>query len=184
MEPQTQQTQTTPSPDPVSRPKGFARCRAHNRSGSRCRLHVKDSATGLCFRHSIRLGSDSESLQDTTDLYSEIFAADQGVLDTAENINAMLSNIVALVARGRISSRRAAVITYALSLILRSVVIMERKAADSPPQIIFDAPQPDYSKDEPAASPQPNTEAHAERSAQAYPQTSHDALENYARQRT
>jgi hypothetical protein len=122
----------------------------------------------------------ADQLDDSIDLYAEIFAADRGVLDTAENINAMLSNIVTLLARGRISTRRAAVITYALSLILRSVVVMDRKAANTPPQIIFDAPRSDNSPDEPVTAAHNNANA----SPQAHPQTSHDAMENYARLRT
>jgi hypothetical protein len=53
---------------------------------------------------------------------------------SSEDISASLCNLVTLVAKGRISSRRAAVITYAFSLIFRSVVIMDRKAADTPPR--------------------------------------------------
>lgn len=131
MEQQTQQTQSPASPCPVSTPRGFERCRARNRDRSQCRLHVQNPATGLCSRHAAQAGNSTDTLQDTVDLSAEIFDAQQPVLETAEDINAVISNIVILVAKGRISPRRAAVISYALSLILRSVVILDRKAAPS-----------------------------------------------------
>ena len=79
------------------------------------------------------------------DLHDDLFAGDQPVLETAGDINGVLCNLVTMVAKGRISSRRAAVISYALSLILRTVVVIDRKIANTPPQILWDAPRPNRS---------------------------------------
>ena len=179
-----QHSQTPATSNPVSVPRGAARCRRRSRKNGRCRLPVQDPATGLCFRHAAQAGKTTDTLQDTVDLSAEIFDAQQPVLETAEDINAVLSNIVILVAKGRISPRRAAVISYALSLILRSVVILDRKAAQAPPQIIWDATRPDRSEDEPAVSTQPNGEAGAEVPAEANAKERFDATERYSQLRT
>src|SRR5271155_3738119 len=177
MEQQPQQSQTTASPDPVSTREGFARCRSRKRSGGRCRLPVQDPATGLCFRHTHRVRKTTDRLDDSLDLSAELFT-EQSVLSTAEDINSVLCNVVTLVAQGRISTRRAAVITYTLSHVLRSVAIMDREPSQ-PPQIISAPPRP-FRDDVEPASPQPSAAPNRD----AHPQTSHDAAENYARLRT
>jgi hypothetical protein len=111
------------------------RCRARRRDRKQCRLFAQDPVTGLCSRHAAYAETVPDALQDTTDLSNEIFAFAQPVLESPEHINAVLSNIVTPVAKGRISSRRAAVITYALSLMLRSVLVIDKKASDRPLQI-------------------------------------------------
>jgi len=151
MEP-TRETQITESPNPALAPKGRVRCQARNRSGSQCRLHVQPPSGRLCSRHAARADKITTVLDDSTDLFDEIFEDNELVLNTTENINAVLSNIVFLAARGRISPRRAAVISYALSLILRSVVVMDRNAANEPPQITWDAPRPKPDNPQPSAS--------------------------------
>jgi hypothetical protein len=118
---------TAPPKSKPAVPKGFARCRAHNRSGSRCRLHVQDPATGLCFRHKVSITSVSGPLDDSLDLSSEILAKVDGAYHSPETISSLLSNIIELVAQGRLSPRRAAVMTYAFSLMLRTSVAHERQ---------------------------------------------------------
>ena len=152
MEQQEQQEmQNTTSPRTASTPRGFTRCHARNRSGSQCRLPAQDLSTGLCRRHASCVSKNTVMLDDTTDLSQEIFNPDTEVLNNTEGINGVLSNIVTLVAEGRLSPRRAAVMTYALSHILRSVVIMDRQA-DATPQFILNAPRPMADDPKPAAS--------------------------------
>ncbi len=129
-----------------------ARCQARNRNGSRCRLRAQHPGAPLCRRHADRAGTFADTLDDSLDLFEEVFAQQDGAYDSTESINCILTNVVQLVARGRISTRRAAVITYALSLMLRSAVVADRQAANAPPEIIWDAPRPKRDDDQPTAN--------------------------------
>jgi hypothetical protein len=152
MELQLEQPQTTASPDPVSSRTGIARWRSRKRNGARCRLPVQDPATGLCFRHAPLASKTTDTLDDAIDLSKELLVVNEGSYDSTEHINAILSNVVELLAKGRISPRRASVITFALSLMLRSVVIVDRQLANAQPQIILDAPRPIRDTVAPAAA--------------------------------
>jgi hypothetical protein len=188
MEQHTQNTvspEISASPEPynvsteTNAPHSRQRCRARRRDRKQCRLFAQDPATGLCARHAT-YAETLDGLQDTTDLSKQLLVVNQGGYCTAESVNAILSNVVELLAKGRISSRRASVITFALSLLLRSVIVQDRQIANTPPQITWGTYCPGSSQDEPAANPHDNADA----SPQAHPQTSHDAMENYARRRT
>jgi len=175
-----QHSPTPASPNPPSPPRSFARCQARNRSGSQCRLHSQDPSTGLCRRHALRASKTTDSLDDSLDLSNDILAVNDGSYGTTDHITAILSNVVVLVAKGRISTRRAAVLTDALSLMLRSVVVMDRIGENTPPQIIWDAPRPIRDDVAPAAAAQPDAALNPD----TPPQTAHDAIQNYARLRT
>ena len=138
MEPLLNETPATPKSAPA--PRGSARCRRRSRANGRCRLPVQDPATGLCFKHAVPEACAANSAADRADLSSELFAEVAPTFQSAEEINATLAHLVVLVAQGRISSRRAAVITYALSLILRGVLVIDKKAADAPPQFEWSSP--------------------------------------------
>ncbi len=128
---ESQQTQSAQQPSTESTPSpraAAARCQARNRNGSRCRLRAQHPGAPLCRRHADRAGTFSDALDDSLDLACEIFDKREGAFDSTESINLILSNVVELVARGRISARRAAVITHALSLMLRSACVAERQA--------------------------------------------------------
>jgi hypothetical protein len=161
-------------------PRVRQRCRARRRDGRHCRLFAQDPATGLCARHAAYAETLPDELLDTTDLSKQLLVVNEGGYCSADSINAILSNVIELLAKGRISPRRASVITFALSLLLRSVVVVDRKIANTSPQFIFDAPRPNRDPVQPETSAAPGTSP----SPRAYPQTSHDAAENYARPRT
>jgi len=118
-----QQPQTPATPKRT--PRGAARCRRRSRANGRCRLPVQDPATGLCFRHADRVGRTTYSVADVADLSVELFGESVPSFQSAEEINSTLCHLVVLLAQGRISSRRAAVITHALSLILRGVLVID-----------------------------------------------------------
>lgn len=186
MEQQTQHPENTAPPDPSSARTGLARCRSRKRNGARCRLTVQDPATGLCFRHAHLAGQTTDTLDDAMDLSSELLSVNEGAYNTTDDINAILSNVVELLAKGRISPRRASVITFALGLMLRSVVVAERQLACAPTQIILDAPRPIRDDVVPPAAAQhdPASQHNAAPIRDAHSQTSHDATRNYARLRT
>jgi hypothetical protein len=174
-----QQTQSTASPKSKV-PRGSQRCQARNRDRSQCRLPAQDPSTGLCSRHAALTSKYAATIDDSTDLCLDLFDTEIGGLDSTQGINTVLTNVVILLAKGRLSPRRASVITFALSLVLRSVVVMDREAANAPTQFILDEPRPISDPVEPVSNPPDHAEAHA----QAHPQTSYDAAENYARLRT
>lgn len=132
MQPTQLQTQSTPSePLPTAPDAASARCPHRTRSGRRCRLPVQDQAAGLCFRHAAL--ARKTALDDSLDLSKEVFAKEEGAYDSPEAINSILSNVIELVAKGRLSPRRAAAITWALALMLRSNVVAERQALSELP---------------------------------------------------
>lgn len=128
---ESQETQSAQQPSTGSTPSRHltaTRCQARNRNGSRCRLRAQHPGASLCGRHADRAGTFPNTLDDSLDLSDEVFAKQEGAYDTPESINSILSNVVELVACGRISTRRAAVITCALSLMLRSAIAADRQA--------------------------------------------------------
>jgi hypothetical protein len=153
------------------------RCRARRRDRKQCRLFAQDPSTNLCARHAT-YSEPPDELQDTTDLSKQLLVVNQGGYCSTESVNAILSNVVELLAKGRISPRRASVITFALSLMLRSVIVQDRQIAN--PQINWGSSRPDPVQAELASSARDSAEA----SAQTHPHTGHDAMENYARLRT
>lgn len=138
MEPLHNETPSTPKSAPA--PRGDARCRRRTGANGRCRLPVQDPATGLCFKHAASATRAAHSAADRADLSAYLFGEAVPSFKSAEEINATLAHLVVLVAQGRISSRRAAVMTYALSLILRGVLVIDRKAADIPFQQEWSGP--------------------------------------------
>lgn len=127
MEQQPEQTTPTASPRPKP-PRSFLRCRARTRDGRQCRMSALEPASGFCYRHIPH--SEPDLLDDSTDLCAELFRADDGALNDVTSVSTLLTNVVILLGQGRISTRRAAVITYALSLLLRSLIATERQDSE------------------------------------------------------
>src|SRR5580704_18353737 len=181
-----QHTQDSVSPEPNASPETNAphhrqRCRALRRDRKQCRLFAQNPATSLCARHAAYAETPDE-LQDTTDLSKQLLVVNQGGYCSAESINAILSNVDELLAKGRISPRRASVITFALSLLLRSVIVVDRQVANTPPQINWGSSWPSANRDHTPAPESAHPDAMS--SPDAHPQSSHEAMENYARLRT
>jgi hypothetical protein len=132
------------------------RCRHFTADGRRCRLAVLDTRTNLCFRHSALLASaslsshnDSEDL--SADLLPELSEFASGI-----DIRQFLARLLTLVAKGRISPRRASVLGFITSQLLhsnRAVILETAPAKDQPRRIIIDMPEPD--RDWPDAKPRP-----------------------------
>jgi hypothetical protein len=167
------------SPEPTAR-RVRQRCRARRRDRKQCRLFAQDPATGLCARHAALASKYAPTIDDSADLCLDLFESGRGGLDSTQGINTVLTNVVILLAQGRLSPRRASVITFALSLMLRSVVVMDREAADKDPEIIWDAPRPKHDPVQPETGAGPSSAPGDD----AYPRNSHEAAENYARRRT
>jgi hypothetical protein len=114
------------------------RCSFRFPNGKRCRLLIVDPGFTLCLQPA-KLKLDHPEL---ADLSADLFGDDRSELRTADQIRCFLTRVVRLLAQNRISPRRAAVLTYATSLLLRSVVAMDRQASvgDQRAQIIRDSP--------------------------------------------
>ena len=115
-----------------------ARCQHRTATGKRCRLRVVDASAGLCFQHASR----SSQHLDSADL-SATLTKDSAEFQTAQGINHSLSDLYVLLAQNRISSRRAAVLAYIGSLLLRTLPAMDAELGqDAGPIIINDLPRP------------------------------------------
>ena len=117
------------------------RCRFYSSSGRRCRIPA-DSG-GLCAKHQ-------------ADQVAEVAAtltANLDDLSSPEQINTFLSRLLLLLAQDKISARRAAVLTYIASQLLRSVhTMIADEKREGTTEIIFDAPRPNRSL--PTATPE------------------------------
>jgi len=122
-----------------------ARCQHRTVTGRRCRLAVVHPSSGLCFRHAFlrsKLGEEAD--------LRVALAGDLPDFTSAQQINAFLSKLILLLSENRVSPRRAAVIAYVGSLLLRSLPLVEveweRSGGDSAspePYIDFgDLPRP------------------------------------------
>jgi hypothetical protein len=118
------------------------RCRHRFSNGKRCRLPGLASQSGLCSRHFLPLvaapapaQSDSEDL--SADLLPELSEFTSGV-----DIRQFLAHLLILVTRGRISSRRAAVLAYITNQLLHSHRAIQKESDSEPEEIIWDLPRP------------------------------------------
>jgi hypothetical protein len=109
----TQCTQSTPSKRP--RLDDAARCWHHSPSGRRCRMPICRSGERLCYEHRAQYKK-----QDAFDLKKALLFDHEG-FQTAQGINSALRNLYGLLANNYISPRRASVLAYISSLLLRTL---------------------------------------------------------------
>lgn len=92
-----------------------ARCAYRTQAGRQCRLPVSDARSGLCSRHRAE-----QQQVEASDYYSHL-TRNFHDFQTAQGINHSLHNLYELLAQNRISARRAAVLSYISSLLLRTL---------------------------------------------------------------
>jgi len=90
-----------------------ARCSYRTSAGRQCRSLSHDRSSGLCPQH-------LHKQQQSADL-TNVIVADWGDFQTAQGINFALASLYKLLAANRISARRAAVLAYINSLLLRTL---------------------------------------------------------------
>jgi len=112
-------------------------CTHRTPSGRRCRLPVSDPASQLCSRHAARRNKEQITAAQAAALIGE-----SGEFRSPVEINRSLGELYKLLARNEIAPRRAAVMAYTCSLLLRSLVAIERELDDTPQRIIIDMPGP------------------------------------------
>jgi hypothetical protein len=125
--------QSQPAPAKAKNP---GRCHFRFPRG-RCKLPALDSKSGLCLLH-----SKAPKPRDTDDLSGVLFDKlpedELPDLQTPEDVSTFLARVVVLLAEGRITPRRATVLTYASSLLLRCAIFINKR----PPEIIWDLDRP------------------------------------------
>ena len=143
---------TTVSPistaDPIAVPANTdtSRCPYCYPSGKRCRLPGLQAHYGFCLGHSkacIPGAFPPHSQSDSKDLSPELFPK-LSEFDSASDIYGFLNRLLVLVAKGRVSPRRAAVLAYITNQLLHShrAIARENEAqAEEPQQIIIAPPQ-------------------------------------------
>jgi hypothetical protein len=100
------------------------RCTHRTASGRQCRLAISDAQSGLCANHHAELKQ-----KERADVADVLFRDAQD-FQTAQGINYSLRSLYWLVGKNRISSRRATVLAYISSLLLRTLpaIAAEQKA--------------------------------------------------------
>jgi hypothetical protein len=91
------------------------RCAHRDSSGRQCRLFVSDAHSGLCPQH-----RTEQKDKEQADVSGILLNLSQG-FQTAQGINHSLRDLYVLAAQNRISARRASVLAYIGSLLLRTL---------------------------------------------------------------
>ena len=123
--------------NPIEKPQ---RCQYRSSSGLQCRYSSRGNASGLCARHEA-----VETKRSSAGLTALLNIADN--FHSAAGISRSLAELFTLLAEDRVSPRRAAVLAYICSLLLRSLPAMDRELNASvpkkaPPVIIWDLAEP------------------------------------------
>ena len=117
------------------------RCQHRTRTGRRCRHSVSDAAAGLCSKHV----QSRRKYREEADL-TAVLVGQLTQLNSASDINQVLSNLFRLLTQDRIAARRAAVLAYIGNLLLRTLPAIEHglnpQSDDEPQEIIIDLPRP------------------------------------------
>jgi hypothetical protein len=105
-------------------PHSAPRCAYLSPSGRHCAFPVSGKRSALCFRHLAM-----QKKKEDGDLAAAL-TADSGGFQSAEAINHSLGELYTLLAQNRVSPRRAAVLAYISSLLLRTVAALDPKHED------------------------------------------------------
>ncbi len=108
-------------PAQVISPDDSNRCQYRYSNGKRCRLSSSKSHFGFCSHHFSlsSSGASQHSYNDSEDLSSELLP-ELSEFNPSININQFLARLLALVTKGRISPRRAAVLSYITNQLIHS----------------------------------------------------------------
>jgi hypothetical protein len=123
------------------------RCSYRTAAGRQCRQLSADSRSRLCAHHLAQ-----QKQNEAEDLSDDLLAGTQN-FQTAQGINFALANIYRLLAANRISARRAAVLAFINSLLLRTLpaIAYDHATGHKDPTA--------EEEDEPEAQDEPETDA-------------------------
>jgi len=102
-------------------------CQHRTAGGRRCRLAVAPNSNSHCYRHlpspqstHIQTADLAPNVTDTADHFAYL-SQQYEHFQTAQGINQALANLYELLSRNRISPRRASILAYISSLLLRTL---------------------------------------------------------------
>jgi hypothetical protein len=99
----------------------FPRCHHTYANGKRCLLPPPENDSVFCVRHA-KLPENQIDSEDTASLTAGLTE-----FTSAWSVNQFLSRLLLLLSQNRISPRRAAVLSYVASQILRTIAAMDRE---------------------------------------------------------
>ena len=143
-----------------------SRCR-HRTANGRCRMPAVDSAANLCFDHARRALQARQNSD-----FAHYLTRDSSGFQTAQGINHSLADLYTLLAQGHISPRRASVLAYVASLLLRSLPAIDKDPVpEADADISPDPAEPcsGRSLDRPAQPPPPSTARSSEQPDESSP---------------
>src|SRR5271163_4042434 len=111
------------------------RCQHLTRSGRQCRTQISPAHDTLCPRHAAALRDDSVDL-------SAFLSQNLSAQKSAADIHTQLWNLSHTLQQGRISPRRAAVLAYISSLLLRTLPALDTHKSSQDRHIVIDMPRP------------------------------------------
>jgi hypothetical protein len=116
------------------------RCQHRTFSGRCCRLPRTAPTSQFCAQHAPAPELDLDSVDLSPVLLGKIKK-----LTKARHMQRVLSNLFLLLAQGRITTKRASVLTYIVQQLLHTLPALDREINGNPndvPQIIVDIPRP------------------------------------------
>lgn len=130
--------ESSASPELKNDPYKSRRCWYHSMSGRRCRQPIYDPNSGLCRKHARVKGAlDKEGFIPDV---SPFLTANPRHLDDLEGVHSFLSALAVLLAQNRISTRRAAVLSYICTQLIRTNIAIDRRDPDSSSPLAFNSP--------------------------------------------
>jgi len=127
MTPETSSSTTIPSSTSIH-------CQHRSVSGRRfCRLPISDPDSGLCSKHAAEHQRDLDQVDLAAPLIGKIEE-----FRSAADINHSLGELYKLQARNKITPRRAAVMAYTASLLLRTLPAIQKETGNEHQNIFVD----------------------------------------------
>jgi hypothetical protein len=145
-------TQSASKPSFINNP---ARCIFLYPNGRRCRLYATNINPHFCSAHTPLPANQPNPAEIASTL-----TANLDDFTSAAQINDFLARLLLLLAQDKISTRRAAVLTYITNQLLRTLPAIDKEEHRDETTIIFDMPGPD--RDQPAQDQNPATHRRAE----------------------
>src|SRR5277367_3956413 len=122
-------------------------CQHLTKAGHHCHMPLSAGHQSLCTHHlhiakreAVRHAETAASQRDDSADLSALFSQDHSKQKSAADIHTHLWNLSLALQQGRISPRRAAVLGYISSLLLRTLPAISKQDDSAPQKIIIDIP--------------------------------------------